>query len=45
MVATIEKQPKVDEANSNYVPAPMPGMSASADVTQGKASTSRLEIC
>ena len=35
-MATIEKQPKVDEANSNHMPAPMSGMIASSAVTQGK---------
>jgi pyruvate carboxylase len=36
IAGTIEKQPKVDEANSNHMPAPMSGMIASSAVTQGK---------
>jgi pyruvate carboxylase len=36
IAGTIEKQPKVDEANSNQVPAPMSGMIASAAVMQDK---------
>ena len=35
-MAIIEKQSKVDEANSNHMPAPISGMIASSAVTQGK---------